>query len=42
MTRREVLDDLRKTQGDPLVRAKLRGAGQADVQNSLEHAGDEL
>ncbi len=41
MTRREVLDDLRKTQGDPLVRAKLRKAGQVDVQNSLQQAGDE-
>ena len=41
MTRREVLEDLRKAQGDPLVRSKLRSIGQAELQGSPEQSGDE-
>ena len=41
MTRREVLEDLRKTEGDPLVRARLRGIRQAEGQGSADQTGDE-
>jgi flagellar biosynthetic protein FlhB len=41
MTRREVLEDLRRNQGDPLVRAKLRGAAQLGLQGSPDQTGDE-
>ena len=41
MTRREVLEDLRKTEGDPLMRSKLRKDHRAEMQNDPPRAGDE-
>jgi len=41
MTRREVLEDLRRTEGDPLMRAKMRRARQAEIHDSPDQTGDE-
>ena len=41
MTRREYLEDLRKTEGDPLMRSKLRKGRQAEMQNDPPQAGYE-
>jgi len=41
MTRREVLEDLRKTEGDPLMRSKQRRRRQAETPNDPPRAGDE-
>ena len=41
MTRREVLEDLRKTEGDPLMRSKLRKGRRAETQNDPPQTGDE-
>ena len=41
MTRREYLEDLRKTEGDPLMRSKLRKGRQAEIQNDQPRAGYE-
>ena len=41
MTRREVLEDLRKTEGDPLMRSKRRKGRQAETQTDPPRAGDE-
>ena len=41
MTRREVLEDLRKTEGDPLMRSRQRKSHQAETQNDPPQAGDE-
>ncbi len=40
MTRREVLEDLRKTEGDPLMRLRQRKGRQAEMQNDSPQAGD--
>ena len=41
MTRREILEDLRKSEGDPLMRSKLRRYHLAEMQNDPPQAGDE-
>jgi flagellar biosynthesis protein FlhB len=42
MTRREFLEDLRKTESDPLMRSRFRKAHQAETQNDLPQTGYEL
>ena len=41
MTRRELLEDLRKTEGDPLIRSKQRKRRHAEMQTDPPQAGDE-
>ncbi|MDP6636815.1 MAG: EscU/YscU/HrcU family type III secretion system export apparatus switch protein [Phycisphaerae bacterium] len=41
MTRREVLEDLRKTEGDPLMRSRRRRARQAEMKTGQTGSGDE-
>jgi len=41
MTRREVLEDLRKTEGDPRMRSRLRKDRRSDTPNDPVRAGDE-